>query len=367
MANPARAEVRLPKVFGDHMVLQQGRPVPVWGTAAAGEQVTVSFAHKTQKTTADAAGRWRIDLAPLGLSTAPRTLTVTGSATPAPLVVNDVLVGEVWICGGQSNMERQLGLREGQKPILNWEAETAAADHPLIRQLYVTQSRANSPQSAVPASWSVCSPATVENFTAVGYFFAKNLFAARPVPIGLIHASWGGTPAEAWTSREALAAFPEFNDTLAAMQDVTGDPVAAQRSYHEKLDAWFRAHEPGSGDHPWYDRNLDTTGWETMNLPTLWEAAGHLGYDGIAWFRRSFDLPAGWGGQDLELHLAAVDDGDTTWVNGVQVGASDVWDQPRVYRIPAAALQATGNVIAVRVLDVGGGGGGLDLGHHRRG
>jgi len=352
------AAVQLASPFGDHMVLQQGRPLPIWGTAAAGEKVTVTIGHQIEQTAADASGHWRVTLAPLGVSTAPRTLTVAGSATPQPLVVTDVLVGEVWLAGGQSNMERQLGPREGQKPIVNWEAEVASANHPLIRQLYVTQTRANTPQSSVVATWSVCSPETVANFTAVGYFFAKNLQAARGVPIGLIHSSWGGTPAEAWTGREGLAAFPEFKDSLAALQDQIADPAGADRVYHEKLAAWFLANDPGSTTAaPWSAPALDTAGWETMNLPTLWESAGHPGYDGVAWFRRSFDLPADWAGQDLELRLAAVDDGDTTWVNGVLVGATDQWDQPRIYRIPASALKPAGNVIAVRVLDTGGGGG----------
>lgn len=351
------AAVQLASPFGDHMVLQQGRPVPVWGTAAPGEQVTVAFSHQRKTVRADASGRWRVDLAPLPVISAPQRFTVTGSATPQPLTLSDVVVGEVWLCGGQSNMERQLGPREFQKPIINWEAEVASATHPLIRQLYVTQTHTLSPQTSVEARWSVCSPATVVDFTAVGYFFARDLWTARGVPLGIIHSSWGGTPAEAWTSREGLAGFPEFADSLASEQAAATDPAAVMRVYHEKLDAWFRANDPGSGPQPWNAPGLDTTGWETMNLPTLWESAGHPGYDGVAWFRRRFDLPAGWAGQDLELRLAAVDDGDTTWVNGVPVGAGDLWDQPRVYRIPASALKPTGNVIAVRVLDTGGGGG----------
>lgn len=351
------AAVQLASPFGDHMVLQQGRPVPVWGNAAPGEKITVEFAGQKKSALADASGRWRVDLKKLKASVESRALTVSGSESGAPLVVTDVLVGEVWLCGGQSNMERQLGLRGGQKPIVNWEQEVAAANYPLIRQLYVTQSRNIAPQSTVEAHWAVCSPATAADFTAVGYFFARDLHAARGVPVGIIHSSWGGTPAEAWTSEEGLKAFPEFGESLAEVRFRLAHPVEAQRAFSEKLEAWYRASDPDSAAGTSNAPELDDSSWETMNLPTPWEEAGHPGFDGIVWFRKNFDLPAGWPGRELELRLSAIDDIDTTWVNGIEVGATSSWNTPRVYRIPASALRPTGNVIAVRVLDTGANGG----------
>jgi sialate O-acetylesterase len=355
--SPLLAAVQLASPFGDHMVLQHGKPVPVWGTAAAGEKVAVAFAGQTLVVIASADGRWRVDLKPLHVAATGAELTVTGSATPAPLVLHDVLVGEVWICGGQSNMERQLGPRPGQKPIVNWEAEVAAATHPLFRQLDVKQTRAVTPQTKVDASWSVCSPATAVDFTAVGYFFGRDLLVARGVPVGIIYASWGGTPAEAWTSREGLAGFPEFADAFDLIAKQAADPAGAARDYAAQLSKWYVANDPGTGEHPWSDPATETTGWETMNLPVQWEQAGHPGFDGVVWFRRSFDLPAGWAGRELELRLGSIDDADTAWVNGVQVGATNNWIASRVYRVPASALQAKDNVIAVRVLDTGGNGG----------
>jgi sialate O-acetylesterase len=357
VTTPLAAAVQLASPFGDHMVLQQERPVPIWGTATPGEKVTVEFAGRKKSAVAGADGHWRIDLKKMDASAESRTLTVTGGDSGVPLVVSDVLVGEVWLCGGQSNMERQLGLRSGQKPIVNWEQEVAAADHPLIRQLYVKQTRGTSPQAGVTARWTVCSPATVADFTAVGYFFARDLHAARGVPVGIIHSSWGGTPAEAWTSEEGLKPFPEFAGQLDALRQRAANPTEAQRVYAEKLSAWYRANDPGSGAAPWSVPDLDDAAWESMNLPTPWEEAGHPGFDGIAWFRKSFDLPAGWSGRDLELRLGAIDDHDTTWVNGVVVGATSGWITPRIYRVPAPALHPAGNVIAVRVLDTGGDGG----------
>ena len=354
---PLSASVKLASPFGDHMVLQEGRPIPIWGTADAGEKVTVEFGGKSKSTTAGPDGKWRLELRRQPTSVRAQTLTVTGSATAALVILNDVLVGEVWLCGGQSNMERQLGPRPPQQPILDWEKEVAAADHPLIRQFYVPPRTAVAPEEATAGSWTVCSPATVANFSAVGYFFARDLQAAQGGPIGIIHSSYGGTPAEAWTSAEGLAGFPEFSEDVAQLAESARDPVKARNQSAEHLAAWYAANDPGSGDHPWSATQLDTGAWETMNLPTAWEDAGHPGYDGVAWFRRGFDVPKAWLGQPVELRLGAVDDADTTWINGTWVGATDGWTTPRVYRIPAGVLKPTGNVVAVRVLDTGGNGG----------
>lgn len=352
--------LQLATPFGDHMVLQRGMPVPVWGWAEPGDTVTVEFAGQKKSATADAAGKWRVNLDPLETSAESRELAVS-SANRKSQIENrkftDVLVGEVWLCGGQSNMERQLGLRSGQQPIVNWEAEVAAATRPLIRQLYVTQSRALAPQETVTASWSVCSPDTVVDFTAVGYFFARDLHAALGVPVGIIHSSWGGTPAEAWTTAEGLAGFPEFAPTLELLRESASNADENRRRFAEKLEAWFRANDPASNDPAWRVPGLDTSDWKPIKVPALWEAEGFGDFDGIAWYRREFDVPAAWGGKDLELKLGAVDDIDTTWVNGVEVGGISGYNLPRDYRVPASILKPAGNVIAVRVLDTGGGGG----------
>jgi sialate O-acetylesterase len=342
------------------MVLQQGRPVPVWGTAAPGDKITVTFAGHKKSATADASGQWRVDLNKLKASAEPRDLvvsSVSGESKIETQKFHDVLVGEVWLCGGQSNMERQLGPRPGQPLIVNWEAEAATATHPLIRQLYVKQSTANTPQATVTASWTVCSPATVHDFTAVGYFFARDLQAKLGVPVGIIHSSWGGTPAEAWTSTEGLGGFPELTGQIEQAKQAAVDPEGARRAFREKLHQWFAANDPGSGSQPWSAPGLNRGDWEIMQLPGLWEEAGHPDWDGVAWFHKAFDLPSGWAGRDLMLHLSAIDDADTTWVNGVEVGVTGGYNRPRSYRVPAAALKATGNEITVRVLDTGGGGG----------
>jgi len=350
----AGISAELNPLFQDNAVLQCDTHVPVWGSGRDGEKITVAFAGQKVSTIATN-GVWKIWLKPMKPNATPQTLTVAGDTTS---VVTNVLVGEVWVASGQSNMERQLGLRPGQQPITDWEKEAAAANDPQIRQFYVPQEKSFTPQTTAKGSWSVCAPDTVINFTAVGYFFARDLFAARHVPVGIIHSSWGGTPAEAWTSEAALQKLPDFAEPLAQLKKLAVDPELARRETMEKQEPWYQKVDPGSKPGAaWSAVELATDDWKTMTLPTFWESAGYPDFDGIFWFRRAFDLPENWDGGDVVLHLGAVDDNETTWINGTQVGATDGWTVPRVYRVPGRLLKHGQNVIAVRVLDTGGGGG----------
>ena len=204
LASAARADVKLSPMFGDHMVLQQGAPVPVWGTAAAGEQVTVTVGAQKATATADELGKWQVKLQPLTAG-GPLDVTVAGKNT---VTLRDVLVGEVWVCSGQSNMEWNVNLSG------NPEQERAAANYPSIRMFTVKKAIAGKPAQTLEGSWEVCSPKTVGNFSAVGYFFGRELHKALNVPVGLVHTSWGGTPAEAWTERSALEADGDLKPML---------------------------------------------------------------------------------------------------------------------------------------------------------
>ena len=354
MNSRMHADVIPNPLFTDNAVLQQGIKAPIWGTADPGERVTVEFAGQTVSTTASAEGKWLVHLSPLKAG-GPRILTISGRNK---IVLTNILAGEVWLCSGQSNMERQLGLRAGQQPITDWKQEVAAANYPEIRHFGATQTKAFAPAQTVKGSWTVCSPETVTNFTAIGYFFGRDLYRARQVPIGLIHSSWGGTPAEAWTSEAALRTQPDWTEALAQVKLLATDPVGTQREIQKQLEAWYQAKDPGSAaSPPWSATDLDTRLWKAMTLPTYWENAGYPDFDGTFWFRRTVDLPEDWNGSDAELHLGAVDDNDTTWVNGVEVGATIGYNLPRVYCVPAGVLKRSTNVIAVRVLDTGGNGG----------
>jgi sialate O-acetylesterase len=350
----ARAAVVPHPLFADHAVLQQGADVPVWGTADPGEAVTVKIADRTAATTAGADGKWLVHL-PSMKAGGPFTLTVSGKND---VVLHDVLVGEVWLCSGQSNMERQLGPRVGQQPIHDWQKEAAAADYPHIRHFGVAQGKSLTPVQTVRGRWDVATPETVKEFTAVGYFFARDLHLARHVPVGLIHSSWGGTPAEAWTSRAGLGQLPDFAEPLQQLDLLMADPEAARRQHQARLEAWFAANDPGSAEERrWSDPALDSGSWKTMMLPALWEDAGEPDLNGVVWFRKTFDLPAGAANAAAELQLGIIDDADTTWVNGVKVGATAGYDVVRRYPLAAGVLAPGRNVVAVRVLDTGGGGG----------
>ncbi len=204
------ADVKPNSLFSDHMVLQKGKPVPIWGTADEGEEVEVLF-HGQQLTTKAVNGKWKVLLSPMDYVKTPTSMTITGNNT---VIIKDILVGEVWLCSGQSNMERQLGPRPQQPMITNWEREREMAKYPMIRQFYVPLNYASEKQDDVHGTWTVCSTSTVEDFSAVGYFMAKNLHIKLDVPVGIIFSAFGGTPAEDWMSREALLSNPDLKDLV---------------------------------------------------------------------------------------------------------------------------------------------------------
>jgi sialate O-acetylesterase len=198
----------------------------------------------------------------------------------------------------------------------------------------------------------------VKDFTAVGYFFGRDLERARHVPIGLIHSSWGGTPAEAWTREAGLRGLPDFAETQEQLKLLKADPKGAQRQYEARLETWFVANDAGSAlEQSWGAPALDTGSWKSMNLPGLWEDRGEPDLNGVVWFRKAFDLPASAANAPAELQLGMVDDIDTTWVNGTKVGFTFGYNALRNYAVPASVLRQGRNLVAVRVLDTGGGGG----------
>jgi sialate O-acetylesterase len=359
----AQATVRLPALVGSHMVLQRDRPVPVWGWADAGEAVTLTFAGQTYAASApDATGRWQATL-PATPAGGPYTLTVRGQNT---LELTDILLGDVWLASGQSNMQFKVkdGNRGGYQPTDNADQEIAAANWPNIRFFTVSQTAAYRPQAEVAGTgWQVCSPATVAGFSAVAYFFSRDLYRQYQVPMGVVVSSWGGTPAEAWTSADGLKTLPEFGANVAAFAAKTTTLRDDQLAYEARQQALLqnmRAHDKGylPGGKTWAAPDLNARAWPTMALPGLWEATPGLNtYDGVVWFRKEIDLPARMAGQSLTLTLGKIDDADSTFFNGVKVGSDSGYDQLRRYQVPATLVRPGRNVIAVRVVDTGGGGG----------
>ena len=230
-ATAAQAVVKLPALISDNMVLQQDLPANVWGWADAGEKVSVKFGGKSAEATADAKGKWGVKLAGLA-SGATGELTVAGTNT---LTIKNVAVGEVWVCSGQSNMEWTV--RAAQNP----EAEIAAANFPLIRHFAVAKSPQKEPQDDCKGKWEVCSPQTAAGFTAVGYFFGRQLHEKLKVPVGLIHSSWGGTPAEFWTPWPVLSGDPDLKSLTTAWEKIAGEYPAAKAKYDADMAAWSEA------------------------------------------------------------------------------------------------------------------------------
>jgi sialate O-acetylesterase len=338
-------------LFCDHAVLQRQVPVPVWGWAGPGTKVTVSFAGQTKAGVAQADGKWLVRLSPMRVSVEPRSMTITSSADGKTVTIRDVLVGDVWLCSGQSNME--MGVRACDVP-----AEIDQANFPLIRLLTVPRLIATEPVETIVCRWLPCSPITIKEglwggFSAVGYFFGRELQKELKIPIGLIHSSWGGTVAEAWTSPEGLRPLHDFEDRLEQLARAgRGQKVNFDAEYEQ----WCASNDPGT-QAGWAKPEMETPGWKTVTMPQPFEQAGLPDFDGIVWLRRAFDLPADWTGKALTLNLGPIDDIDTTFVNGVKVGQMNRYDLNRVYTIPAELLKAGRNVICIRVLDTGGGGG----------
>lgn len=352
----AEAEVRVPAIIGDNMVLQAGIKVRIWGKANPGERVTVLFNSKTAQATADQQGRWQTFLGPLSAG-GPFELTIKGTNT---LTFKNVLVGEVWVCSGQSNMEWPLiNAKDGATAV-------AQANYPEIRLFTVEKNTSASRLDDVKGHWVVTTPETVGQFSAVAYFFGRELYQALKTPMGLIHTSWGGTPAEAWTSYETLSADSELKPIIERYQESLKSLPDRQRDYERAIAQWEQNNiyaDPGNkGEALGYaGASLKTTDWKKMNLPQYFETAGP-DIDGAVWFRKEIDLPQTWTGKDLVLNLPPIDDYDTTYFNGKRVGGigketPNSYEKPRSYAVPGALVHSGRNVIAVRVFDAAGNGG----------
>jgi sialate O-acetylesterase len=348
-------QVRLPGFFGDHMVIQRNQPVPIWGWSSPNEKINVSFNQQQKQTIADNSGKWRIilDAEPAG---GPFELGVRGKNS---IVIQDVLVGEVWLCSGQSNMEFQL------KSAKDADSEISTAEIPEIRQIKIPLTVSSTVKEDIPpANWIVCSPKTAGDFTAVGYFFARELVKRLHVPVGLINSTWGGTMIESWISRDAFENSPEFKSMAASMKGKDIEPVIKERQL--KLEDQVRSSEKYIHDTipetDWKNPDYNSMEWPAISVNALWEnqSLGLSGLDGIVWYRKEINLDSGVTNSPVVLSLGRIDDNDETYVNGIWVGSTKNWEAKRMYHVPAGVFKTGKNVIAVRVEDTGGGGGFYD-------
>ena len=346
---PERSEaVCLPRLFQDGMVLQRDVPVPVWGWAAPGTEVQVSLGGHTQTVTASSGGEWSVRFPPLAAGAVP-VIMVSGGGKA--VTIHDVLVGDVWVASGQSNMEWPLA-RDA-----NASAAVAAANDQLLREFAVPHTWSERPErDLVDGSWALATSPNAGRFSAIAYYFASELRAGLGVPIGIIHTSWGGANIETWMSPQAL----ELSDSAyqAVLQQERDRQAGIRESLRSRLGE-LPARDSGLADGraPWADPALDDSGWTTLPVPSLWEQAGFTGLDGTAWYRTTFTLSDAEAGAGARLALGTIDDDDITWVNGAEVGRTAGYAEPRRYRVPATVLRPGVNVLAVRVVDGAGGGG----------
>ncbi|MCK6489128.1 MAG: 9-O-acetylesterase [Planctomycetes bacterium] len=376
-ATPAVAvKPLLHPLFSDHAVLQRGKPVTLWGWAKPGSQVVAGLTGPgiggaPATVTAAADGRWQAQLGPFQACKEPCTLTVSSDGQTA--VAKDLLIGEVWLCSGQSNMEWIV------KNSRDAEQEAKDANHPGIRHIAIGKAQVADPVELVKGEWKVCAPDSVPWFTAVGYFFGRHLHQELQVPIGLVHSSWGGTPAEAWTSQEVLKALPDHTQSVEDFRKLAAE-VAEQtkrtgKDYNTLLKEWYEGNDPGSKPNAakvpaWADAGFDDSAWTAATLPSLFEDAKAIpaNWDGTVWVRRTVTVPEALAGKPAKLVMGKITDWDTTYINGRQVGGTEQPWRGRDYNVPAKVLKAGDNVIAIRILDTGGkvGGEGKDADYQLR-
>ncbi len=342
------ANVRLPKLLGSNMVLQRDKPITLWGWADAGEKIMVQFNQQTKTIKADKNGKWLLSLTPESAG-GPYTLTVKGKNS---ITLTNILVGEVWVCSGQSNMEWPVRLAN------NAEKEIQAGNFPTIRHFTVEKSMSTTPEEELKGGeWKVCTPETVGDFTAVGYFFAREAYNKTKVPIGLINTSWGGTHSETWTSREAFEQDARFKDMIASMPNLNMAEIALQKNEAiKKRLASLNLVLPSSTEIINWKGPADDSQWPTMAIPQPWEnQLGEL--DGTIWFRKTVTLSSEDSGKAATLELSMIDDTDETFVNGTAVGSTNSYNTKRNYDIRAGILKEGKNIISIKVVDTGGGGG----------
>lgn len=335
--------MKLNSLFTDHAVLQQGISIPVWGATLPNVHVTAEIAGKSSRTLSGPSGSFILRLPPLPAG-GPHTLTVSADAPGETIRIEDVCIGEVWVCSGQSNM--QFTVASGHP-----DPEPESID--AIRMITVPNHAEVGRQTDFEGNWKTATLENVELFSGVGYFFARRLHNKLNVPVGMIHTSWGGTRVEAWTSRESLVESP-----LTAHMVFEYEANLADKTYWEQAGMLNELpQDPGNiGEGKgWAQPDFDDNAWATATLPAAFSSFHTPATNGAFWFRKTVPLPDGWIGQPLTLRIGGADKHDITYFNGTCVGATGAgvdlqfWDIPREYPVPASENTTRTATIAVRV------------------
>jgi sialate O-acetylesterase len=351
-----KANVKLPVLVSDGMVLQRDTKLIIWGWAQPGEKVQVKFNKKSVSTTTDSEGDWKITLPPMKTG-GPYTMEVKGNNT---IIINNILLGDVWFCSGQSNMVINMERVKEKYPV-----DIASANFPEIRNFFIpTASDVTSVHKELPSSkWISASPENVLGFGAVTYFFARSIYNEYKVPIGIINSSVGGTPIEAWTSEEGLKEFPNMMLRIEKLKDTAYlNPIlrsaGRKPGIKEKPASGFSNVDKGMNSPvSWFDISYVPEGWQKFWLPGYWDDQGVRGLNGVVWFRKEINVPESMTGKPAKLFLGRIVDADNVYVNGVLSGSISYQYPPRRYNLPAGLLKPGKNLIVVRVTNNSGKGG----------
>ncbi len=336
-------------LFQDHAILQRDQSIPVWGNAKPGERVGITFAGNKASTRADANGRWEASLPALPAG-GPYVLTAT-AADGSAQTINDVLLGDVWLCTGQSNMVLQV------KRTLDSRAEMQNASNDRIRVLTLDNVSSVTPLDSIPASdhWLKTTPENIPEFSATCYYFARELQKTVNVPMGLVVSAWGGSRIEPWMSTQALRKVGGYDGALDLLELYTKDPQQAGQQWDKQWRTWWHSRAGvAADDEPWNPAHISQAGWQNAPLDQgAWQRWGKpelANFTGTLWYRTIVKLTAAQAAQAVTLHLSTVNEADQTWVNGRWVG-TEYGGQPRSYTIPSGVLHEGDNLVAINVLN----------------
>jgi sialate O-acetylesterase len=346
--NQATAQVKLPQIIRDSMILQRDAKINIWGWASKGEKINVRFNGKTYRTKTGDDGKWKVQLLPMKAG-GPYTMDISGKNT---IHLRDILIGDVWFCAGQSNMVHQMKLHSVYYP-----DEIPNAHYPDIRQFWVPNTTdLVSPQKDLPGgSWKWANPEDVKEFSAVAYFFAKDLYAKYHVPIGIINASWGGIPIESMMSEESFKPFPDILKTIEKNKD-TAYVNGVNREVFEASRNMKRPEDKGHIEK-WFSPSYVPKEWHRIAIPGYWADEGAKNLNGVVWYRREIEVPASMTKVPAKVFLGRIVDADELYINGVKVGSTGYMYPQRRYPIPDGVLKAGKNIFVVRVTNNFGKGG----------
>tara|TARA_R110002050_G_scaffold10594_1_gene36234 strand:+ start:1062 stop:3017 length:1956 start_codon:yes stop_codon:yes gene_type:complete len=351
LASTSSAQVKLPQIFRDSMVLQRDAPINIWGWASQGEEIILTLDEHTLKTRASDSGQWRITF-PKMKAGGPYDLKILATNE---LTIHNIFIGDVWLVAGQSNMEHQLYRHD-----VTYAKEIKEANYPNIRHFKVPRNtNLNGPLEDVKGGqWEVAMPEEVPNFSAVAYFFAKKIYEKYGVPIGLINTSVGGTRIEAWTSEQGFSNNVDLLRTIEKNKDTAyiNDLIKKDKAIKDQIVTTIK--DKGLiGPLKWYDPKYTPKNWRRINIPGYWEDQGIRNLNGTVWYRKDIEIPQTFDNDNAKLFLGRIVDADEVYINGTKIGQTTYQYPQRQYTLPKNVLKSEKNVLTIRVSNYQGKGG----------